>query len=168
MQIQKDTNIESEEVILINYDKLLYNLSHRINDNSENPIYLNESIFIPKETIKVYTYVPYYGVERYLVGFDTYYFSGAFLIELEEDESLNITYGNYINQDLRLHFVSYDTYTDNDIEVQTYRFKIDNREITKNTLLEKQNNEQQNDNYNTVELKTQENEQSEIIDTLNE
>lgn len=146
----------------------MYNLSHRINDNSENLICLNESIFIPKETIKVYTHAPYYGVERYLVSFDTYYFSGAFLIELEEDESLNITYGNYINQDLRLRFVGYGTYTDNDIEVQTYRFKIDNREITKNTLLEKQNNGQQNDNYNTVELKTQENEQSEIIDTLNE
>lgn len=132
---QKSLTLDSnEEVILISYDKLYYQVTHNINDNSENTIYLNESIFIPKGILKVVAQAPYYSVKRYLVQFDTYYYSGPFLIELEQSQSLNVTYNGFINQDLRLALIGYGTYSDNDIEKQTYRFKIDNREIQKKLI----------------------------------
>ena len=124
----------NEEVTLVSYDKLYYQVTHNINDNSVSTIYLNESIFIPKGILKVVAQAPYYSVQRYLVQFDTHYYSGPFLIEVEQSQSLNITYNGFINQDLRLALIGYGTYSDNDIEKQTYRFKIDNREIQKNLI----------------------------------
>lgn len=132
---QKTIVQDTTDVILINYDKLLYNLTHSINDNNENTIFLNESIFIPKGSLKVYKQVPYYGVKRYLVGFNTYYYSGCFIIEISEKDGLNVSYGKLINQDLRLCLIGYATYIEDDVEIQTYRFQIDTREIKINSLI---------------------------------
>lgn len=125
----KTTNVNSDDVILIGYEKLLYNLSNSINDNSENPIYINESIFIPKDYLIVLDNDLYYFVKRYLVKFSYVYNSGAFIIELSEDERLNISYDKLIKQDLRLRFIGYATYIVDKVEILTYRFEIDDREI---------------------------------------
>ena len=133
---QKTITQDSSDVVLISYDKLLYNLTHSINDNSENTIFLNESIFIQRGKLKVYKQVPYYGVKRYLVGFNTYYYSGCFIIEIPENDSLNVSYDKLVNQDLRLCLIGYATYTEDDVEIQTYCFQIDTREIKINSLIE--------------------------------
>lgn len=133
---QKTITQDSSDVVLISYDKLLYNLTHSINDNSENTIFLNESIFIQRGKLKVYKQVPYYGVKRYLVGFNTYYYSGCFIIEIPENNSLNVSYDKLVNQDLRLCLIGYATYTEDNVEIQTYRFQIDTREIKINSLIE--------------------------------
>ena len=124
----------NEEVTLTSYDKLCYHMTHSINDNNENTIYLYESFYIPKETLKVVAQVPYYAKKRYLVQFKNYTFAGAFIIETELNESLNVTYNGFINQNLRICLKGYGVYTDNGVEIQTYRFGIDTREIKKNLI----------------------------------
>ncbi len=61
----------------------------------------------------------------------------------------NINYNGFINQDLRLPLIGYGNYTHNGIEIQTYRFGIDNRQIQKNSL--DQNNPTETSQQSAIE-----------------
>ena len=63
-------------------------------------------------------------------------YSGCFIIEIPENNSLNVSYDKLVNQDLRLCLIGYATYTEDNVEIQTYRFQIDTREIKINSLIE--------------------------------
>lgn len=156
-----------EEVILTNYDKLYYHMTHSINDNSENTIYTSESIFISKGTLKVITQGPYYSMKRYLVQFNTLSYSFPFIIEIGINENLNVNYDRYINQDLRICLSGYGTYIDNGIEIKTYKFCIDTRKVKKNLIEQNENLKKSNHIETPTSIETETNISNNKADSKN-